>query len=99
MVGAHHSSWYEGALADWSGGAAVITQIIASITAQTRELWHPDRTIVFSSLGGFALGNIGSFEWGEVKNLFMYIFLSKLPTSITAMLTYTLLLLYMCMIT
>ncbi|KAM9460737.1 inactive N-acetylated-alpha-linked acidic dipeptidase-like protein 2 [Clarias gariepinus] len=65
MVGAHHSSWYEGALADWSGGAAVITQIIASITAQTRELWHPDRTIVFSSLGGFALGNIGSFEWGE----------------------------------
>lgn len=67
LVGARHSSWYSGTLADWSGGEAVISQIIASLTAQTRALWQPDRTIVFCSLGGSALGNIGSFEWGEVK--------------------------------
>lgn len=67
IVSAHHSSWYEGALADWSGGAAIVSQIIVSITAQTHTLWQPDRTIVFCSSGGSALGNIGSFEWGEVK--------------------------------
>lgn len=67
LVGARHSSWYEGALADWSSGAAVISQIIASVTAQNRAPWQPDRTIVFCLLGGSALGNIGAFEWGEVK--------------------------------
>ncbi|MCI4383574.1 hypothetical protein PGIGA_G00028040 [Pangasianodon gigas] len=69
LVGARHSSWYEGTLEDWSGGAAVVSQIIASISAQTRALWQPDRTIVFCSLGGSALGNIGSFEWGEANKV------------------------------
>ncbi|XP_073732059.1 inactive N-acetylated-alpha-linked acidic dipeptidase-like protein 2 [Misgurnus anguillicaudatus] len=65
LVGSRHGSWYEGALADWGNGAAVLTQIIASMTAQTRAGWQPDRTIVFCSWGGTSLGNIGSFEWGK----------------------------------
>ncbi|KAF7703511.1 inactive N-acetylated-alpha-linked acidic dipeptidase-like protein 2 isoform X2 [Silurus meridionalis] len=65
FVGARHSSWYDGTMADWSGGAAVVSQIITSLTTQTRALWQPDRTIVFCSSGGSSLGNIGSFEWGE----------------------------------
>ncbi|XP_058257778.1 inactive N-acetylated-alpha-linked acidic dipeptidase-like protein 2 [Hemibagrus wyckioides] len=69
LVGAHHSSWYEGGLADWSSGAAVISQIIDSLTAQTSAHWRPDRTIVFCSMGGSALGNVGSFEWGEANKV------------------------------
>ncbi|KAI5614703.1 inactive N-acetylated-alpha-linked acidic dipeptidase-like protein 2 [Silurus asotus] len=65
LVGARHSSWYDGTMADWSGGAAVVSQIIASLTTQTHALWQPDRTIVFCSSGGSSLGNIGTFEWGE----------------------------------
>ncbi|XP_026076711.1 inactive N-acetylated-alpha-linked acidic dipeptidase-like protein 2 isoform X1 [Carassius auratus] len=65
LVGSRHGSWYEGALADWGNGSAVMTQIIASMTAQTRAGWQPDRTIVFCSWGGTSLGNIGSFEWGK----------------------------------
>lgn len=66
LVGSRHGSWYEGALADWGNGFAVMTQIIASMTAQTRAGWLPDRTIVFCSWGGTSLGNIGSYEWGKV---------------------------------
>ncbi|XP_027025894.2 inactive N-acetylated-alpha-linked acidic dipeptidase-like protein 2 isoform X1 [Tachysurus fulvidraco] len=69
LVGSRHSSWYEGGLADWSSGAAVISQIIASLTAKTHAHWQPDRTIVFCSMGGSALGNIGSFEWGEANKV------------------------------
>ncbi|XP_056108781.1 inactive N-acetylated-alpha-linked acidic dipeptidase-like protein 2 isoform X1 [Rhinichthys klamathensis goyatoka] len=65
LVGSHHGSWYEGAWADWGSGSAVMTQIIASMTAQTRVGWLPDRTIVFCSWGGTSLGNIGSYEWGK----------------------------------
>ncbi|XP_052424815.1 inactive N-acetylated-alpha-linked acidic dipeptidase-like protein 2 [Carassius gibelio] len=65
LVGSRHGSWYEGALADWGKGSAVMTQIIASMTAQTRAGWQPDRTVVFCSWGGTSLGNIGSFEWGR----------------------------------
>ncbi|XP_059385274.1 inactive N-acetylated-alpha-linked acidic dipeptidase-like protein 2 [Carassius carassius] len=65
LVGSRHGSWYEGALADWGNSYAVMTQIIASMMAQTRVGWQPDRTIVFCSWGGTSLGNIGSFEWGK----------------------------------
>ncbi|XP_028821550.1 inactive N-acetylated-alpha-linked acidic dipeptidase-like protein 2, partial [Denticeps clupeoides] len=65
LVGSRHSSWYEGSEADWSGGAAVMTQVIASMMAQTHNGWQPDRTIVFCSWGGSAIGSVGSFEWGE----------------------------------
>ena len=43
-----------------------MTQLVAAATEQARRGWTPDRTAVFSSWGGSALGNIGSFEWGEV---------------------------------
>ncbi|XP_051532070.1 inactive N-acetylated-alpha-linked acidic dipeptidase-like protein 2 [Myxocyprinus asiaticus] len=65
LVGSRHGSWYKGALADWGNGSAVMTQIIASMTAQTRAGWQPDRTIIFCSWGGTSLGNIGSIEWGK----------------------------------
>ncbi|KAI7794940.1 putative inactive N-acetylated-alpha-linked acidic dipeptidase-like protein 2 [Triplophysa rosa] len=65
LAGSRHGSWYEGALADWGNGAAVMTQIIVSMMAQVRAGWQPDRTIVFCSWGGTSLGNIGSFEWGK----------------------------------
>ncbi|KAG7488079.1 hypothetical protein MATL_G00031280 [Megalops atlanticus] len=65
LVGSRHDSWHGGSSAEWSSGAAVMTQIIASLTAQARKGWQPDRTTVFCSWGGSAFGNIGSFEWGE----------------------------------
>ncbi|TRZ03445.1 hypothetical protein DNTS_026773, partial [Danionella cerebrum] len=64
LVGSRHGSWHEGAVGDWGNGSAVITQIIAFMTAQIRAGWQPDRTILFCSWGGSSLGNIGSFEWG-----------------------------------
>ncbi|XP_073772458.1 inactive N-acetylated-alpha-linked acidic dipeptidase-like protein 2 isoform X2 [Danio rerio] len=69
LVGSRHGSWYEGALADWGNGSAVMTQIIAFMMAQTRVGWRPDRTIVFCSWGGTSLGNIGSYEWGKENAL------------------------------
>ncbi|XP_051528111.1 inactive N-acetylated-alpha-linked acidic dipeptidase-like protein 2 [Myxocyprinus asiaticus] len=65
LVGSRHGSWYEGALADWGNSSAVMTQIIASMTAQTHAGWQLDRTIVFCSWWGTSLGNIGSAEWGK----------------------------------
>ncbi|XP_067085551.1 inactive N-acetylated-alpha-linked acidic dipeptidase-like protein 2 [Osmerus mordax] len=65
LVGCRHDSWHRGSAADWRGGAAIMTQLIAAVTEQARGGWTPDRTAVFSSWGGSALGNIGSFEWGE----------------------------------
>ncbi|KAJ8418852.1 hypothetical protein AAFF_G00003510 [Aldrovandia affinis] len=53
LVGGRHDGWYAGvAAADkWSGGAAIMTQIIAALTARAAQ--------------GSAFGHIGSFEWGE----------------------------------
>ncbi|KAL1022464.1 hypothetical protein UPYG_G00028030 [Umbra pygmaea] len=65
LVGSRHDSWHKGTAADWRGGSAMMTQIITSLTNQARRGWEPDRTTVFCSWGGSALGNIGSFEWGE----------------------------------
>ncbi|KAK6314066.1 hypothetical protein J4Q44_G00155250 [Coregonus suidteri] len=65
LVGSRHDSWHKGTAADWRGGSAMMTQIITSVTKQARRGWEPDRTTVFCSWGGSALGNIGSFEWGE----------------------------------
>ncbi|XP_071370155.1 inactive N-acetylated-alpha-linked acidic dipeptidase-like protein 2, partial [Centroberyx affinis] len=59
LVGSRHDS-------DQGGGAsAIMTQLIATVTEQTKRGWVPDRTTVFCSWGGSALGNIGSYEWGE----------------------------------
>uniref|UniRef100_A0A8C9VEF9 N-acetylated alpha-linked acidic dipeptidase like 2 n=1 Tax=Scleropages formosus TaxID=113540 RepID=A0A8C9VEF9_SCLFO len=65
LVGGRHGSWLGDAMNEWSGGAAVMTQIITSLTIQARKGWQPDRTTVFCSWGGSEFGNIGSFEWGE----------------------------------
>ncbi|KAJ8277215.1 hypothetical protein GJAV_G00072710 [Gymnothorax javanicus] len=65
LVGGRHEGWRPGDMAEWSGGLAVMTQIIAALTGQSNGGWHPDRTTVFCSWGGSAFGNIGSFEWGE----------------------------------
>ncbi|KAF0042493.1 hypothetical protein F2P81_006025 [Scophthalmus maximus] len=59
LVGSRHDS-------DQLGGAsAIMNQLIAALTEQTKRGWVPDRTTVFCSWGGSALGNIGSFEWGK----------------------------------
>ena len=68
LAGSRHGSWHNGSSEDWSSGAAIMTQLISSMMSQARRGWQPDRTIVFSSWGGSALGSIGSFEWGEVKS-------------------------------
>ncbi|XP_070303700.1 inactive N-acetylated-alpha-linked acidic dipeptidase-like protein 2 isoform X2 [Salvelinus sp. IW2-2015] len=69
LVGSRHDSWHKGTAADWRGGSAMMTQIITSVTKQARRGWEPDRTTVFCSWGGSALGNIGSFEWGEENRM------------------------------
>ncbi|KAF3691342.1 Inactive N-acetylated-alpha-linked acidic dipeptidase-like protein 2 [Channa argus] len=59
LVGSRHDS-------DQGGGAsAIMNQLIAALTEQTKRGWVPDRTTVFCSWGGSALGNIGSYEWGK----------------------------------
>ncbi|KAI4829473.1 hypothetical protein KUCAC02_023513, partial [Chaenocephalus aceratus] len=59
LVGSRHDS-------DQGGGAsAIMNQLIAALTEQTKQAWVPDRTTVFCSWGGSALGNIGSYEWGK----------------------------------
>lgn len=50
-----------------SGASAIMNQLIAALTEQTKRGWVPDRTTVFCSWGGSALGNIGSYEWGKVS--------------------------------
>uniref|UniRef100_A0A3B4WB61 N-acetylated alpha-linked acidic dipeptidase like 2 n=1 Tax=Seriola lalandi dorsalis TaxID=1841481 RepID=A0A3B4WB61_SERLL len=59
LVGSRHDS-------DQGGGAsAIMNQLIAALTEQAKRGWVPDRTTVFCSWGGSALGNIGSYEWGK----------------------------------
>lgn len=61
LVGSRHDS-------DRGGGtSAIMNQLIAALTEQTKRGWVPDRTTVFCSWGGSALGNIGSHEWGKVS--------------------------------
>lgn len=59
LVGSHHDAQRGG------GSSAIMTQLIAAFTEQTKRGWVPDRTTVFCSWGGSALGHIGSFEWGK----------------------------------
>uniref|UniRef100_A0A8C7X7I3 N-acetylated alpha-linked acidic dipeptidase like 2 n=1 Tax=Oryzias sinensis TaxID=183150 RepID=A0A8C7X7I3_9TELE len=47
------------------GSSAIVNQLIAALTEQTKKGWDPDRTTVFCSWGGSAMGNIGSYEWGK----------------------------------
>ncbi|XP_041861463.1 inactive N-acetylated-alpha-linked acidic dipeptidase-like protein 2 [Melanotaenia boesemani] len=59
LVGSHHDNSQGG------GTSAITNQLIAALTEQTKQGWVPDRTTVFCSWGGSALGNIGSYEWGK----------------------------------
>ncbi|XP_034035088.1 inactive N-acetylated-alpha-linked acidic dipeptidase-like protein 2 [Thalassophryne amazonica] len=59
LVGSRHDSNQGG------GASAIMNQLIAVMTEQTKRGWVPDRTVVFCSWGGSALGNIGSYEWGK----------------------------------
>ncbi|XP_029356848.1 inactive N-acetylated-alpha-linked acidic dipeptidase-like protein 2 isoform X3 [Echeneis naucrates] len=59
LVGSRHDSEEGG------GASAIMNQLIAALTEQTKQGWVPDRTTVFCSWGGSALGNIGSYEWGK----------------------------------
>ncbi|XP_053178298.1 inactive N-acetylated-alpha-linked acidic dipeptidase-like protein 2 [Scomber japonicus] len=59
LVGSRHDSNQGG------GASAIMNQLIAALTEQTKRGWVPDRTTVFCSWGGSALGNIGSYEWGK----------------------------------
>ncbi|KAK0144479.1 Inactive N-acetylated-alpha-linked acidic dipeptidase-like protein 2 [Merluccius polli] len=59
LLGSHHDSSQGG------GASAIMTQLIATVMEQTKRGWAPDRTTVFCSWGGSALGNIGSFQWGQ----------------------------------
>ncbi|CAB1445187.1 unnamed protein product [Pleuronectes platessa] len=59
LVGSRHDSDQRG------GASAIMNQLIAALTEQTKLGWVPDRTTVFCSWGGSALGNIGSYEWGK----------------------------------
>uniref|UniRef100_A0A3Q4AXE5 Uncharacterized protein n=1 Tax=Mola mola TaxID=94237 RepID=A0A3Q4AXE5_MOLML len=63
LVGSHHGN-------DQGGGAsAIMNQLIAALTEQTKRGWVPDRTTVFCSWGGTGLGNIGSYEWGKDNSI------------------------------
>uniref|UniRef100_A0A8C6UWM6 N-acetylated alpha-linked acidic dipeptidase like 2 n=1 Tax=Neogobius melanostomus TaxID=47308 RepID=A0A8C6UWM6_9GOBI len=59
LVGSHHGAQRGG------GASAIMTELIAAFTEQTKKGWVPDRTTVFCSWGGSALGHIGSYEWGK----------------------------------
>lgn len=61
LVGSHHDDNNGG------GALAIMNQLIAALTEQTKRGWVPNRTTVFCSWGGTALGNIGSYEWGKVS--------------------------------
>ncbi|XP_055364304.1 inactive N-acetylated-alpha-linked acidic dipeptidase-like protein 2 isoform X2 [Betta splendens] len=59
LVGSRHDSGLG------CSASAIMNQLIAALTEQTRRGWVPDRTTVFCSWGGSVLGNIGSYEWGK----------------------------------
>uniref|UniRef100_A0A3Q0RKK4 N-acetylated alpha-linked acidic dipeptidase like 2 n=1 Tax=Amphilophus citrinellus TaxID=61819 RepID=A0A3Q0RKK4_AMPCI len=63
LVGSRHDSDHGG------GTSAIMNQLIAALTEQTKRGWVPDRTTVFCSWGGSALGNIGSYEWGKDNSI------------------------------
>ncbi|XP_068564107.1 inactive N-acetylated-alpha-linked acidic dipeptidase-like protein 2 [Cebidichthys violaceus] len=65
LVGSRHDS-------DQGGGpSAIMNQLIAALTEQTKRGWVPDRTTVFCSWGGSTQGNIGSYEWGKDNNVIL----------------------------
>ncbi|KAF4796130.1 hypothetical protein TURU_087748 [Turdus rufiventris] len=65
IVGSHHSSLKGYGGQGWASSTAVITALLQALMAKVQRGWRPDRTLLFCSWGGTALGNIGSYEWAE----------------------------------
>ncbi|XP_072294093.1 inactive N-acetylated-alpha-linked acidic dipeptidase-like protein 2 [Eucyclogobius newberryi] len=63
LVGSHHDAQQGG------GASAILTELIAAFSDQTKKGWVPNRTTVFCSWGGSALGHIGSYEWGKENHV------------------------------
>lgn len=69
IVGSHHSRLKGFGGQGWASSTAVITALLQALMAKVKRGWRPDRTLLFCSWGGTALGNVGSYEWAEVKQL------------------------------
>lgn len=67
IIGSHHSSLKGYGGQGWASSTAVITALLQALMAKVKRGWRPDRTLLFCSWGGTALGNVGSYEWAEVK--------------------------------
>ncbi|NXQ33578.1 NADL2 protein, partial [Alaudala cheleensis] len=65
IVGSHHSSWRGYGGPGWASSTAVITALLQALMPKVKRGWRPDRTLLFCSWGGTALGNVGSYEWAE----------------------------------
>ncbi|XP_014109743.1 PREDICTED: inactive N-acetylated-alpha-linked acidic dipeptidase-like protein 2 [Pseudopodoces humilis] len=65
IVGSHHSSLKGYGGQGWASSTAVITALLQALMPKVKRGWRPDRTVLFCSWGGTALGNIGSYEWAE----------------------------------
>lgn len=67
IVGSHHSGLDGYSSPDWASGATVITALIQALMLKVKKGWQPHRTIIFCSWGETLFGNIGSYEWAEVR--------------------------------
>ncbi|XP_018768322.1 inactive N-acetylated-alpha-linked acidic dipeptidase-like protein 2 isoform X1 [Serinus canaria] len=65
IIGSHHSSLQGYGGQGWASSTAVITALLQALMPEVRRGWRPDRTLLFCSWGGTALGNVGSYEWAE----------------------------------
>ncbi|XP_066049857.1 inactive N-acetylated-alpha-linked acidic dipeptidase-like protein 2 [Chamaea fasciata] len=65
VVGSHHSSLRGYGGQGWASSTAVVTALLQALMAKVKRGWRPDRTLLFCSWGGTALGNVGSHEWAE----------------------------------
>ncbi|KAI1235984.1 hypothetical protein IHE44_0002077 [Lamprotornis superbus] len=65
IIGSHHSSLKGYGGQGWASSTSVITALLQALMAKVQRGWRPDRTLLFCSWGGTALGNVGSYEWAE----------------------------------
>ncbi|XP_038001571.1 inactive N-acetylated-alpha-linked acidic dipeptidase-like protein 2 isoform X2 [Motacilla alba alba] len=65
VIGSHHSTLQGYGGQGWASSTAVITALLQALMPKVRRGWRPDRTLLFCSWGGTALGNVGSYEWAE----------------------------------
>ncbi|XP_072789254.1 inactive N-acetylated-alpha-linked acidic dipeptidase-like protein 2 isoform X3 [Taeniopygia guttata] len=65
IIGSHHSSLKGYGGQGWASSTAVITALLQALVPELKRGWRPDRTLLFCSWGGTALGNVGSYEWAE----------------------------------